>query len=427
MIRFRWPLRLTVIACLVLFCWGGIASAISAVPDHVTLTWTGDPRTTQTITWRTDVSVGTGQLRLEEALGNAASILPGVRLTAETTSLETEFGEMNLHSATVTGLKPGTRYRYQVGAGEAWSEVRQFTTAPRSASTFSFLIFGDSQSRDYGVWRTTLQQAVLANPGVAFFVSMGDLVDVGQDYEEWEAWFEASAEALEVLPIMPLTGNHECYTPERIFSQPRYFTAQFALPDNGPAGLKRQVYSFDYGDIHFVMLDSQAGEQREFMPDLLERQRQWLARDLAVTDKKWKVAFIHRPLYGNKPNGVNENLRRAFAPVFDEYKVDLVFTAHDHVIARTLPIADDAAVAPPEFGTVYAATGRSGTKTYDNVAAKDWNVFFYNPVEEPNYLLVKVNGNTLQVQAITASGAVVDEWSVEKKEQQQVGRQGAGM
>ena len=106
MIRFRWPLRLTVIACLVLFCWGGIASAISAVPDHVTLTWTGDPRTTQTITWRTDVSVGTGQLRLEEALGNAASILPGVRLTAETTSLETEFGEMNLHSATVTGLKP---------------------------------------------------------------------------------------------------------------------------------------------------------------------------------------------------------------------------------------------------------------------------------------------------------------------------------
>ena len=139
------------------------------------------------------------------------------------------------------------------------------------------------------------------------------------------------------------------------------------------------------------------------------------------------MAFVHRPLYGNKPNGVNENLRRALAPVFDEYKVDLVFTAHDHVIARTLPIADDAAVAPPEFGTVYAATGRSGTKTYDNVAAKDWNVFFYNPVEEPNYLLVKVNGNTLQVQAITASGAVVDEWSVEKKEQQQVGRQGAGM
>lgn len=427
MIRFRWPLRLTVIACLVLFYWGGIASAISAVPDHVTLTWTGDPRTSQTITWRTDGSVGGGELRLEEAVGNAASGLTRAPLLAATTTLETANGEMNLHSATATGLKPGTRYRYQVGSGEAWSEVRQFTTAPQTAAPFSFLIFGDSQSLDYGVWRTTLQQAYRANPGVAFFVSLGDLVDVGQDYEEWEAWFEASAGVLEVLPIMPLTGNHECYTPERIFSQPRYFTAQFALPDNGPTGLKRQVYSFDYGDIHFVMLDSQAGEQREFMPDLLERQRQWLARDLAATDKKWKVAFIHRPLYGNKPNGVNENLRRAFAPVFDAYKVDLVFTAHDHVIARTLPLAGDAAVAPPQFGTVYAATGRSGTKTYDNVTAREWNTFFYNPVEEPNYLLVKVSGNILKVQAITASGAVVDEWSVEKKEQQQAGEQGAGM
>lgn len=425
--RFRWPLRLTVIACLALYYCSGIAASISAVPDHVTLTWSGDPRNTQTITWRTDVSVAGGQLRFEEALGGETFALPGVRLTAETRILETANGEMNLHSATATGLKPGTRYRYQVGSGEAWSEVQQFTTAPQTAAPFSFLIFGDSQSLDYGVWWTSLQQAVQANPGAAFFVSMGDLVDVGQDYEEWEAWFEASAGVLEVLPIMPLTGNHECYTPERVFSQPRYFTAQFALPDNGPAGLKRQVYSFDYGDIHFVMLDSQAGEQREFIPDLLERQRQWLARDLATTDKKWKVAFIHRPLYGNKPNGVNENLRRTFAPVFDEYKVDLVFTAHDHVIARTLAIAGDAAVAPPEFGTVYAATGRSGTKTYDNVAAKDWNVFFYNPVEEPNYLLVKVSGNTLQVQAITVSGAVVDEWSVEKREQQQVGRQGAGM
>ena len=51
---------------------------------------------------------------------------------------------------------------------------------------------------------TNAMRTILVAPGVAFFVSMGDLVDVGQDYDEWEAWFEASAGVLEILPIMPL-------------------------------------------------------------------------------------------------------------------------------------------------------------------------------------------------------------------------------
>lgn len=30
---------------------------------------------------------------------------------------------------------------------------------------------------------------------------------------------------------------------------------------NGPDGLKGQVYSYDYGDVHFVVLDSQEDEE----------------------------------------------------------------------------------------------------------------------------------------------------------------------
>lgn len=410
----RWSLRLTGIILLFLLCCGSVVAALSAEPDHITLTWLGDPRTNQTITWRTDVSAMVGLVRIWEAGSVTAGSAPLLVLPATTRLLATDDADMNLHTVTVSGLKPATLYQYQVGGGDAWAGPYSFKTAPLKAEPFSFVIFGDSQSLDYNVWRRTMLQAYRDNPAAAFFISMGDLVDVGQDYAEWEAWFAATAGVMESWPILPVVGNHECYTPERVFSRPRYFTAQFSVPENGPAGLERQVYSFDYGEVHFVVLDSQAGEQKQFLPDLLERQRQWLAQDLAGTDRKWKVALIHRPLFGNKPQGVNEQLRQVFAPLFDEYKVDVVFTAHDHVIARTVPINADAETAPPGAGTIHAATGRSGTKTYQNVEAKEWNVFFENPADEPNYLVVAVTGNALQVRAISVSGSVVDEWAAEK-------------
>ncbi len=414
MLKFRLSFRIAAAVLLALFLWMGVAAALSPEPDHITLTWAGDPRTTQTITWRTDTSVSFGQIRFHE-IGKEASTMPHPSMWAASTKrMETPVGTMNVHSATLTALTPGERYLYQVGSGETWSDVHSFRTEPLKAGSFKFLIFGDSQSLDYGVWRTTLQKAYRANPDAVFFTNMGDLVDVGQNYAEWEAWFAASQGVAENLQIMPLTGNHESYTPEGRFSQPEFFTAQFILPDNGPEGLKRQVYSFDFGDVHFVMLDSQEGEQRKFVPDMLDRQRQWLASDLAASQKKWKVAFIHRPLYGNKPGGVNERLRQAFAPVFDQYNVDLVFTAHDHVYARTLPYNSGEAATPPGRGTIYVSTGRSGTKTYADVSAKEWNSFFHNPVAEPNYLTVMINATTIRVTAFTQNGELIDEWAIDK-------------
>lgn len=386
-------------------------AAASPVPDQVTLTWTQDPRTTQTITWRTDVSVGTGKVRYFYA----PQAVPRMRFALAETELAPSSGtDMNLHSATLTGLTPGQRYSYEVGDGDSWSEPRSFVTAPLNPGKFSFLVFGDSQSVDYGVWRTTVQQAYQANPEAAFFTNVGDLVDVGQDYAEWEAWFAAASEVIDKIPAMPLTGNHESYTPERRFSVPAFFTAQFKLPGNGPEELRGQVYSFDYGDVHFVMLDSQEGEQRRFVPEMLEKQKSWLSENLAATNRKWKVVFIHRPIYGNKPNGINENIRQTFAPVFDQQQVDLVFTAHDHVLARTVPLFGDEAAQVPVRGTVYMATGRSGTKTYSNVSAKTWNDFFYNPQEEPNYLRVTVEGDTLTVEAFAQNGVLIDGWSLKK-------------
>jgi hypothetical protein len=390
---------------LVCLCWLATlpVSAVTATnsPDHITLTWTDAPQTAQTIRWRTGSDTATGWLRLSQAtLRQTAEYR---QIVAQTRTWQTNTGLVNLHTVNLTGLKPDSVYSYQVGCGEHWSRPQQFRTAPAGPAPFKFLIMGDSQSLDYGVWRTTLHNAAADHPDAAFFVAMGDLVDVGQDYDEWEAWFAAAAGVLETLPVMPIVGNHECYTPERRFSRPEYFSAQFALPRNGPPELTGQVYSFDYGDVHLVMLDSQAGEQARLIPDFLEQQRQWLSADLAATEKRWKLVFMHRPIYGNKPDGILENLRKAFEPLFEQYQVDAVFTAHDHVYARS-----------EKNGIWHVATGRTGAKTYKTVEAKPWNRVFINPVERPMFLSVMVDGETMRVGAFAQNGDLLDSWELQK-------------
>jgi len=391
------------------------SGSVASAAEHTFLTWAGDPQTTQTITWRTQNPSEGNHIQYSEAKEGKVFSQNARVLVGEVEELATNVGKQYVHSLTITGLKPGTSYLYRWGDGQNWGETRSFRTAPMNPLAFTFLVFGDSQSSNYDVWRNTLQKAYQANPHGAFFINVGDLVDVGQDYAQWNAWFTAAQGVVDNIPVMPLPGNHESYTPSRMFSVPTLFTAQFKLPQNGPDGLKGQVYSFDYGDVHFSMLDSQEGEQRSFVPDMLEWQKAWLERDLASTKKKWKVVFSHRPPYNNKWSRDGSNIRRAFVPIFDKYHVDVVFTGHDHVYARTYPLYNDQVVDPPAKGTIYVAAGRSGTKYYHDVVAKDWNSFFYNPQDEPNYITVEVKDKVLTVNAFKQQGILIDTWKIEKE------------
>lgn len=405
------------ILCVIWFVAFGSITQASPFRS-ITLTWSDDPRTTQTISWQTEADAPDGYVQYT-VLQDRQAFFPARTIEAGTRLLATNMGTVRIHTATLRGLEPGTRYRYRVGSEGYWSEIQQFATAPPAARPYSVLVFGDSQSINYATWGDTVRQAYAANPQAAFFINVGDLVDVGQDYRQWEQWFNAARGVIDAIPAMPVAGNHETYTPERRFSLPLYFTAQFAVPDNGPAELERQAYSFDYGDTHFVMLDTQAGEEARFVPDLLERQQQWLERDLAATNKRWKLVFMHRSPYNNRGAGSNEQVRDAFVPVFDRLAVDAVFTGHDHVYARTYPLRGGEPVAAGE-GTIYVATGRSGSKSYRDATDKWWNDRFHNPLEEPNYLVLEIKSDELIVRAFRQSGVLLDEWKIVKPERGRV-------
>lgn len=392
------------------FCFSlGLAN-----PDEiraVTLTWSEDAATTQTVAWQTEP--GSPHVFVEYIEANApdAETSAPRRARASTAAFVTDDGQAALHTAVLRGLKPASRYAYRIGDGNKWIKEGVFLTED-ARNGFKFLLFGDSQSTDYRVWQTTFERAVQRNPDARFFVNAGDLVDNGQTNREWKSWHQAVGRYAARLPVMPVVGNHETYTPERAFSLPRFFTAQFFVPQNGPEGMKGQVYSFDYGNAHFVVLDSQIGEERSFLPDSLALQQAWLAADLAATKQRWKVVFLHRPPYHNRAGESSPDAHAAgFVPIFDRYGVDAVFSGHDHVNARTARMT--AGAADPR-GTVYATVGRSGTKVYQAMERKPWNAQFANPQDAPTYTVVQAAGGLLYVRVFLQSGELLDEWSLTK-------------
>lgn len=386
----------------------------TAIPDHVTLTWTGDPATTMTVTWRADPSVTSGivQFQLGEKLTSAA-----LSVKAEARDFTTDLGAARLFTATLGNLTPGRKYSYRVGDGERWNRMGSFSTAERNVRSFKFLVFGDSQAPTtgnppYNTWRNTLHNAYNANPDARFIVNVGDLVDFGQRGAHWNAWFDAAQGVIDRIPEMPATGNHESYG-SRETTKALYWLAQFALPQNGPEGLKGQAYSYDYGPVHFVVLDSQQDEQKQ-SGDILTPQQTWLDSDLAASKARWKIVFFHRPPYGAMAKRPNDAVKAAFSPILEKHHVDLVFNAHDHAIARSHPIRNGEFMKNPSQGVIYYLSGQSGGKTYRGLEKMPWHEFFHDPQDQPNYFVLEATDRKIVVKTVKQDGTVLDEFTLDK-------------
>ncbi|HWI54948.1 MAG TPA: metallophosphoesterase family protein, partial [Desulfobacteria bacterium] len=353
------------------------------IPYNITLTWVEDPRTSQAISWQSS-SPSEGFVRLARAVPISRSEAT-VRQAAVS---EVEFSRgktIYFHYINLSGLSPNTKYYYSVGDGKQWSTQLSFTTAGTDA--FQFLVFGDSQSSgNYRTWKNSLKNAVKQNSQARFFINVGDLIDDGNDLEQWNYWFSAGKGVVDRIPSMPVRGNHD--------KNKTNWLNFFKLPVNGPTGARGLTYSFDYGPVHFVALDNIEMQDSSALAD----QKEWLTQDLKAANNIWKIVFVHKPFYYNKAERNNNYLKNAYEEIFDNFKVDIVFNGHDHVVART----------NKTNGSVYYITGRSGTKFYNDVNKMSWNKFFYKPVNQPNYVSVDVSKLRLKITALNQDSSVID-------------------
>lgn len=380
-----------------------------AGPQYIMQTITEDSMRSRTITWQANQSdLVQSLVYYAEKDGKQKSL--SVKPRVLTTGAEA----MSLYSVTIENLKPGTVYFYKVGSESIWSDWYSLKTESAGQPTVKAIVFGDSQSENYDVWQKTAQQAWQSNGDADFFINMGDLVDIGSHYDQWKSWVNGAANMIQRIPVAPVSGNHENYLPGGTFSPAYLYQEIFHLPQNGPESLKGQAYSFDYGNIHFVVLDSQQEELAEFQPDLISEQVAWLKQDLAKTEQPWKVILIHRPLFNNEAVGTLNDLGTALMPLFDRHQVDVVFSAHIHTYGRSRPmqVKNPAKNAPQ--GTVYLSTGRSGDKIWEESKQKQFESVFDRCLDQPNYLVVECRDNWLTVTNFKQDGSVVDTVTMKK-------------
>ena len=282
-------------------------------------------------------------------------------------------GRVN-YSATLTGLALGRRYDYRVRCnGRTIAEGYFSTRKPRGQKT-RFVAFGDNSYGEISD-RAIAYYAYQQHPD--FVMNTGDNVyESGLDNEYARYFFpvynadvaevRTGAPLLRSVPYYTVIANHDVHGrdanhhPVADFDKDRdalaYYTNMY-LPLNGPtppqptpiAGAAERLggfreaagprfpqmanYAFDYGDAHFLCLDSNV-----YVDPTDSALQTWIESDLAGTDAPWKFVVYHHPAFNVGLEHYKEQHMRVLSPLFEKHGVQFVLHGHEHTYQRTRPL-----------------------------------------------------------------------------------------
>jgi len=301
----------------------------------------------------------------------------------------TESDTNSLHEITLTGLETETTYYYQAVSGGVKSEIFSFKTSVRKETPFSFIFYGDNKNGPH-VHEKNADLILSKKPD--FVIHNGDLVDDGTIYKQWELlFFNPTRNLMHSVPIYPVLGNHERHA--------RYYFDFFSLPGN------EAWYSFDYGNAHFIILDSDEDELTAG-----SEQIDWLIRDLENTDAEWKFISFHYPPFtagGNYYRTSRIRLKNLVHPIFEKNGVDMVFGGHDHNYERSYPIMTRKGKKP----ITYIVAGNGGT-SMRYIGSREWTAYAERVF---GFTRIGIDGSKLHLQAYSIDDKVIDELVLDKE------------
>lgn len=330
-----------------------------------------------------------------------------------------------VHHARATGLEEGTSYLWRVSNGDSYGPVGSFRTDPGRNRGFKAIFMNDPQGKlagDYEIWGETVHKAQETAPDADLMILPGDFTDTGlgvpNNAWEWERFFGQAQDALMNQLFVPAIGNHESATNQG-------FKFSFNTPTSELSNPSNAVYSFDYGNVHFSVLNTEMLQSKDhFAPQLA-----WLEEDLAKTDMDWKVLILHKGLYSVgshiSDKDINEVLIPMLNPLIDTQGVDLVLQGHDHVFARSYPLAKgevtetgESGVYKDAEGTVYLTVNTAGFKFYDASAAAKTHLFEkYGQPKHQMFSVLDVTSDRLTVDSYDAvTGEVYDSFTLSKSQ-----------
>ncbi len=371
----------------------------SPAPDQIVLTWSEDPRTTQTIQWRTDIKQGKGAVRFAEKGSTEQKTLDVTPVRLEDRMLANDRYEHH-YTGVLRGLKPGTTYAYSVGNPDSgtWSDSAEFTTGPDKANQpFTFLWSGDAHNKKD--WGELMAHAVEKNPEAVFYTTAGDLVGMGQYRDHWDNYLYGLRSMSNRVRIMPVLGNHDSIDG----LGPDQYLNLFELPKNGAAGVTpERCYAFEYGNTLMVSLDCTTD---------LAPQAKWLEDVLKKTKATWKFASYHFPNFEPEYDQDAAEITKQWSSLFDQYHVDMVFQGHVHYYMRTKPIKNGKPVDSPADGTIYVIS--IGIEDRDRPrSTPEFAVKAFGGVGL--YQTMHIEGNRLTFRALDKNDKIHDELIIQK-------------
>jgi len=321
-----------VIVTLLLFAAYMVAPVMAEITEETTPAILWGPYLTGTTTTGTVVNVKTdtaSNLTIEYAADNYYTANSGYEQTATDSRITT------LHHVPLTGLSPDTLYHYRITHDGQFTGDLHFSTFPESGPV-TFIVYSDTQDQPPTFSQlerhTLVADRISGEPGIAFVLHSGDLVNDAANLSDWDRYFSAGRTMMANTTVFPTLGNHDA-------NHTNYYQA-YGMP---------AYYSFDCGDVHVTVLDSNDWAWPDF-----QVQSGWLGRDLD-TGKPFKFISCHHPPYTSERNhfGGYENIRIEWEEKFIEHNVTAVFNGHVHAYERFL--AD---------GIYYFVSGTGGGPAY---------------------------------------------------------------
>jgi fibronectin type 3 domain-containing protein len=388
------------------------------------------------VRWRTDLATNS-QVRYGSSPTALTSV---VNLPASVTD----------HEVILTGLTPATRYYYSVGSSSqviaGGDSTYYFVTSPLvgAATPTRIWILGDSGTANNDA--RAVRDAYLGYAGSThtnLWLMLGDnAYTYGTDEDYQYAVFDMYPTMLRKSVLWPTIGNHDtAEVPSAPPSLP-YF-AMFSLPTAGEAGGvasgTEKYYSFDYGNIHFICLDSMVSDRSPTGPMLT-----WLQNDLESTSQQWIIAYFHHPPYskGSHDSDVDielREMRQNALPILEGYGVDLVLSGHSHSYERSFLIDSHYGNSSSFISSMKKDGGNGrvdGTGAYDKsspgIAPHEGAVYVVagssglvqpSPLNHPamyiglnnlGSMVLDVTGNRLDAKFLRENGAIGDYFTIIK-------------
>lgn len=277
---------------------------------------------------------------------------------------------------------------------------------------FSFAVIGDSRQfiESKGKYLSSAVKKIEETDADLIF-AVGDMIPECNDEANCSNSFNLWKKSIEPLlaKTYEVQGNHERSGGDKADI---IWRNQFDLPLNGPDGYDELVYSFNFGNSHFVILNTEKPKEH----GISEMQLDWLDYDLGANDKENTFVFFHEPAFpvGSKIGDsldVNTKDRNRLWSILDTHDVTAVFSGHEHIFSRHL-IGNS--VFPEAKNRIQQFIIGNTDAPLEDIKGSTQADFTYTG---RHYAIVDVEGKHIALNLYTPEGKLVHSFSFSKEEE----------